>query len=150
MQLLSLINAEDSSDDDRRYYVNKLARILWRIAPEERTPEPGAGELLAVTVWFTGVALFFQQHAIYSVLYDEKSDAVSKPSNYISLGVQEIIMELTAAGHSDARNMNLLDFFDAQIKLLKDRISEAKGSGTDTADLVKKTGLPLSTIVRLS
>ena len=110
--------------------------------------EPTSGELLAVTVWFTGVALFFQEHDVYSVLF-ETNGHIENADDHISLGVQEIILELAANGRSDARNMDLLEFFDAQVKMLKDRVSEAKAGGIEMADLVKKTGLPLSTILRL-
>ena len=107
------------------------------------------GILLAVTVWFTGVALFFQEHDIYSVLFDAVKSEKEKPEDHISLGVQEIILELETTGHRDVRNMGLLDFFDAQIKLLKDRISEAKSDGSSVADIVKKTGLSINTVTRL-
>jgi len=45
--------------------------------------------------------------------------------------------------------MGLLEFFDAQIKLLKDRISEAKSGGSSVADIVKNTGLSINTVTRL-
>lgn len=150
LQLLGMLNDPENNDDDRQYYMNQLARVLWRVETNARVPGPTSGELLAVTVWFTGVVLFFQEHDIYSVLFDINGGEKEQVEGHISLGVQEIILELTANGYPDARNMNLLEFFDAQIKMLKDRISDAKSSGTETTDLVKKTGLPLSTILRLS
>jgi hypothetical protein len=96
------------------------------------------------------VALFFQEHEIYSVLFDAVNSDKAKSEDYISLGVQEIILELETAGHRDVRNMGLLDFFDAQVKLLKDRIADAKSGGSSVADIVKKTGLSINTITRLS
>lgn len=149
LQLLQELHDEDNTAEDRQYYMHKLARILWRVETNACVPEPTPGELLAVTVWFTGVALFFQRHNVYSVLFETNS-ATEKPEDYISLGVQEIILELAANGRPDARDMDLLEFFDAQIKMLKDRISDAKANGTSTADLVRKTGLPLNTVLRLS
>lgn len=149
VQLLSMINDEYSTDDDKYYYMLKLAKTLWHVELNARVSEPTPVELLAVTVWFTGVALFFQEHDVYSVLFDSGSNNQSKPDNYISLGVQEIILELETAGHKDARDMGLLDFFDAQIKLLKDRVAEAKSGDASVADIVKKTGLSIETITRL-
>lgn len=149
-QILSMVNDEENTDEDRLYYMNKLARVLWRVELNAHAPEPTPVELLAVTVWFTGVALFFQEHDTYSVLFDTTSSGVEKPENHISLGVHEIILELETAGHRDVRNMGLLEFFDAQIKLLKDRIADAKSGGTSIADIVKKTGLSINTISRLS
>ncbi len=149
LQLLEMLNDESNTEDDRLYYLTKLAQVLWRMEMNARAPEPTPGELLAVTVWFTGVVLFFQEHDVYSVLFDAKK-ANDKPDDYISLGVQEIILEIASNGRPDARDMNLLEFFDAQIKLLKDRIADAKSDGADTSDIIKKTGLPLNTILRLS
>ena len=149
-QILSMVNDKDNSDEDRMYYMSKLAKTLWRVEMNAHAPEPTPVELLAVTVWFTGVALFFQEHDIYSVLFDNTSSGSSKSEDYISLGVHEIIMELEKSGHRDVRNMGLLEFFDAQIKLLKDRIADAKSGGSSVADIVKKTGLSINTISRLS
>ena len=148
-QLLSMVNDKDNDDDDRLYYMSKLAKTLWRVEMNAHAPEPTPVELLAVTVWFTGVALFFQEHDIYSVLFDSVKSEKEKSEDHISLGVQEIILELETTGHRDVRNMGLLDFFDAQIKLLKDRISEAKSGGSSVADIVKKTGLSINTVTRL-
>lgn len=149
-QILSMVNDKDNDDDDRLYYMSKLAKTLWRVETNAHAPEPTPVELLAVTVWFTGVALFFQEHDTYSVLFDAVKSEKEKPEDYISLGVQEIILELETAGHRDVRNMGLLDFFDAQVKLLKDRIADAKSGGSSVADIVKKTGLSINTITRLS
>lgn len=149
-QILSMVNDKDNDDADRMYYMTKLAKTLWRVEMNAHAPEPTPVELLAVTVWFTGVVLFFQEHDIYSVLFDNTSSGSSKSEDYISLGVQEIVLELETTGHRDVRNMGLLEFFDAQIKLLKDRIAEAKSGGSSVADIVKKTGLSINTITRLS
>lgn len=149
-QILSMVNDEDNDDDDRLYYMSKLAKTLWRVETNAHAPEPTPVELLAVTVWFTGVALFFQEHDTYSVLFDAVKLEKEKSEDHISLGVQEIILELETAGHRDVRNMGLLDFFDAQVKLLKDRIADAKSGGSSIADIVKKTGLSINTITRLS
>lgn len=149
-QILSMINDEENIDEDRLYYMEKLAHVLWRVELNAHAPEPTPAELLAVTVWFTGVALFFQEHDTYSVLFDTTSSGSAKSADHISLGVQEIILELETAGHRDVRNMGLLEFFDAQIKLLKDRIADAKSGGSSIADIVKKTGLSINTISRLS
>ena len=149
-QIMSMVNDEENTDDDRSYYMSKLARVLWRVELNAHAPEPTPVELLAVTVWFTGVALFFQEHDIYSVLFDTPSGGQVQSEGHISLGVQEIILELEKAGHRDVRNMGLLEFFDAQVKLLKDRIADAKSGGTTIADIVKKTGLSINTVSRLS
>jgi hypothetical protein len=149
-QIMSMVNDEENTDEDRQYYMSKLARVLWRVELNAHAPEPTPVELLAVTVWFTGVALFFQEHDIYSVLFDTPSGGQVQSEGHISLGVQEIILELEKAGHRDVRNMGLLEFFDAQVKLLKDRIADAKSGGTTIADIVKKTGLSINTVSRLS
>jgi hypothetical protein len=46
--------------------------------------------------------------------------------------------------------MNLNDYFDAQIKHLKDVIGKALGEGLSAFKIAQKTGIPLSTIEKLS
>lgn len=148
-ELLQMIHDKDNTPEDTHFYMYKLAQTLWRVDSQDTAmPEPSAGELLGVTVWFTGVVLFFQEHAVYSVLY-EGGEADEKAEDHISLGVQDTILELTMAGHPDARSLPLMEFFDMQVKMLKDRIAEAKAEGTAVADIAKKSKLPLSTILRL-
>lgn len=148
-ELLQMVNDKDNSPEDTHYYMLKLAQTLWRVDSQSTAaPEPCAGELLAVTVWFTGIVLFFQEHAIYGVLY-EGGDQEKKAEDHISLGIQDTILELTMAGHPDARSMPLTEFFDMQVKMLKDRILEAKAEGTSVSDIAKKSKMPLATILRL-
>ena len=148
-ELLQMVNDKDNSPEDTHYYMLKLAQTLWRVDSQSTAaPEPCAGELLAVTVWFTGIVLFFQEHAVYGVLY-EGGDQEKKAEDHISLGVQDAILELTMAGHPDARSMPLTEFFDMQVKMLKDRILEAKAEGTSVSDIAKKSKMPLATILRL-
>lgn len=145
VELLKAID-ESSTTEDIDYYSTKLASTL--IKSQEYEFE--SSELLAFKLWFTGVVLFWQQHPIYSVLYesgDSVADGVS--DERIRLGMQEVILELTERGYHNAGDMLVTDFFDAQVKMLRDNLQEAKANGAKLPDLVKRTGMPLRNINRL-
>ena len=140
---------QDASADDRLWLMRKLTAVLWRTDDGMPLPNPTPGELLLVTVWFTGVALFWQQHPVYSVLYEKVESQKSKVESTIRLGMSEILLELEQRGHHRAAEMLLTDFMDAQVKLLKDRLSDARAHGATTADIVRTTGLSIDTVTRL-
>lgn len=144
-QLLQAI-ADCSNEADAKFYADRLANTLVR---DEYEWEPW--ELFALRMWFTGIVLFWQHHPVYSVLYEsnQADNSVNSDSDKIQLGLQEVILELTEKGYPDAANMPLPDFFDAQVKMLRDNLHEAKANGVKLPDLVQKTGIPLRNINRL-
>ena len=108
------------------------------VAPELR---------FAAVYWFSSIVEYYHVHPVYSLLF-RKSDGASGDEK-ISLGMNETVLSLTNRNWS-AANANLNDFFDMQIKLLKDHLSEALANGVKIADLAKKTKLSVNDINKLT
>lgn len=152
VELLSAIGSATDADE-RRYYQDRLCITL---AVHDCDADDADAVRLAVTIYATGIALFWQQHPLYSVLYESAGNA-STPAHdntatadgHLSLGMQEVILELTQHGYGNPDHMPLTDFMDAQVKLLRDNLRQAKAAGTKLPDIAKQTGLSLATITRL-
>ncbi|MDR0829738.1 MAG: hypothetical protein LBN95_06470 [Prevotellaceae bacterium] len=102
-----------------------------------------------ILFWFMGIVKFYTEHPIYSILFTgngKKSDSTEK----ISLGMNEIILSLKKEGFGDAETMTVNDYFDAQIKYLKDNINKAISEGVKKDKLSQSTGISLSVINKLS
>lgn len=144
VELLEGIN-QSTDAQEREYYQDKLCKVL---GVADCDNDDVTAVRLAVQIWFTGIVLFWQHHPVYSVLYESNSKPVEDES-HISLGLQEVLLELTEKGYQQAGDMLVTDFFDAQVKMLRDRLQEAKSSGVKLPELVQKTGIPLKNITRL-
>jgi len=102
-----------------------------------------------VIFWFAGIVKYYTEHPVYSLLF--KSDKQKDESgNKIHLGMNEITLALQKEGYGKPDEMNLNDYFDAQIKFLKDTINKALADGVKPEKISQKTGVPLSTIQKLS
>ena len=102
-----------------------------------------------IIFWFTGIVKYYTEHPIYGLLF--KSDKYRDESgNKINLGMNEISLALKKEGYGSPETMNLNDWFDAQIKFLKDMINKALAEGVKAEEITRKTGIPLSTIQQLS
>jgi len=102
-----------------------------------------------IIFWFTGIVKYYTEHPVYSLLF--KSDKQKDESgNKIHLGMNEITLALQKEGYGKPDEMNLNDYFDAQIKFLKDMINKAIADGVKPEKISQKTGVPLSTIQKLS
>jgi hypothetical protein len=108
-------------------------------------PPSGQELTFGVFLWFSGIINFFYTHPVYSILFTSHETG---DSGKITLGMTETHLSLIHEGYP--ADMNLIDFFNAQIKLLKDNIRAAIASGAKITDIAKKTGLSLSLISRLS
>jgi hypothetical protein len=99
-----------------------------------------------IFVWFAGIINFFHTHPTYSLLFaGNKSD---ENSDKIRLGMNETLLSVIHEGYP--AEINLIDFFNIQIKLLKDNVAKAISAGAKMADIADKTGLSLSIIDKLS
>ena len=99
-----------------------------------------------ILFWFSGIVEFYLKHPIYSLLF--RSGGTSETSDdKISLGMNEVVLMVKKHGYDTNDNVN--DFFDAQIKILKDNLSEAIASGAKIDVLSDKSGLSMSEINRL-
>jgi len=102
-----------------------------------------------IIFWFTGIVKYYTEHPIYSLLFkSEKS--TDETSGKVSLGMNEITLALQKEGYGKPDTMNLNDYFDAQIKFLKDTINKALADDVKPEKISGKTGIPLSTIQKLS
>ena len=99
-----------------------------------------------IVYWFTGIVKFYTEHEIYSLLF---SGNKNEDEGKVQLG-NEILLMLQREGYGFPDTMNLNDYFDAQIKHLKDIIGKALGEGLEAFKIAQKTGIDLSIINKLS
>jgi hypothetical protein len=99
-----------------------------------------------VFLWFSGVVNFFYAHPVYGILFGASGSENS--DDKINLGMSETLISLMHEGYNP--DLNIIDFFNAQIKLLKDNIRNAIASGAKITDIAAKTKLSISTISKLS
>jgi hypothetical protein len=64
--------------------------------------------------------------------------------------MKEIIIFLRKEGYGQADEMNLNDYFESQVKALKDSISKDIGSGAKIENIAQQTGMSIATIYKLS
>jgi len=103
----------------------------------------------AVMFWFTGIVKFFREHPVYSVLYDRENETETDDSK-INLGMTEIMLYLEKEGYSFVQDKTVIEFYDAQIKALKDSVNDALSKEVKLNDLSQATGLSITNINRLS
>lgn len=100
-----------------------------------------------IVYWFTGIFKFYTEHDIYSLLF--KGGKQEDSEGKVRLG-NEIALMLQREGYGLPDTMNLNDYFDAQVKHLKDVIGRALGEGIKPFDLSRKTGISIDVISKLS
>lgn len=102
----------------------------------------------AAYLWFLSVSNYFKNHQIYSMLFSEKqtdSDSINSPAN-------TSIYKIVSEGYGDLKTikqLNLIEFYDLQILLLRNSISSALDAGVELPKLAEKTGLSISQINKL-
>ena len=147
------------ADADRFDYINQICAILfpryddytknlvsghhWKMRYVHPTIKFG------VIFWFTGIVKYYTEHPVYGLLFKSEKHADESGAK-IHLGMNEIVLTLKKEGYGSPETMNLNDYFDAQIKFLKDMINRALAEGVKADDITKKTGVPASTIQKLS
>jgi len=155
---LYFASARSTDESIKGECLNQLCAILY---PGESTHEKNmvSGQIekmshadsrakILISIWFAGIIRYYTEHPVYGILFSgRKTEAAA---DKISLGMNEISLYLKKEGYGDPGTMNLNDFFDAQVKSLKDSISKALGSGAKIEELVKKTGLSIETLNKLS
>ena len=155
--LLSTMN-KMQSEDERQECINQLCAILY----------PGTGDYMqnmvsghnkamqkvnsvikfGIIYWFTGIFKFYTEHEIYGLLFGRNRNR-EEDEGKVRLG-NEILLMLQREGYGLPDTMNLNDYFDAQIKHLKDIINKALAEGFTDLEITQKTGIDLSTIYKLS
>lgn len=145
---LDLVMAMEQNDDAKAHdaWTERLVELLYfeniDVKKLNRVIK------LGILCWFKSIVIFFKNHPIYSVLY-RKSDSENSDDK-ISLGLMEVILFLKKTGYSDTDGMNLIDFFNAQIKQLKDTVAQALASNINEDELSQRTGLNPYVIHKLS
>jgi len=147
-----------TNTEDRNECINKICAMLYPAIPDhnENLLSGHAAMMrhvdpvikFAIVYWFTGLVNLFRKHPVYHVLFDRNNTDSS--DDKISVGMNEIALMLKKEGYGDPSDMNLIDYFDAQIKSLKDSISKAISEGVKPEKIAQKTGIPISTVNKLS
>lgn len=96
--------------------------------------------------WFSGIVEYYMEHPYYSILF--RSGNSNSNEDKIQLGMNEVILMIKKKGYDPNDNIN--DFFDTQLKILKDNLDEAIAKGVKIEDLASKTGLSITDINRLT
>jgi hypothetical protein len=127
-----------NSNSDREDCINQICAILFPkyfkyvsnlISDHHRKMSYVRPEIkFGIVFWFTGIVKFYTEHPVYGLLF--KSDKTKDESdNKVNLGMNEIALTLKKEGFGSPETMNLNDYFDAQIKYLKDMINKALADG---------------------
>jgi hypothetical protein len=125
--------------------IDNITQTLYKIP---QSTQPSIMHLkFAVFLWFSGIVNFFYTHPVYGILFGA-TGSENESADKISLGMSETLISLMHEGFNP--DINLIDFFNAQIKLLKDNIRNALAAGAKITDIANKTKLGISVISRLS
>ena len=136
----------DSDDKEvKRHCLIKIMLALSSKSEEEIKALPEEIPF-GIMVWFTSIVRFFRDHPDFGVLYSSKK--TDNPLK-LDLGMSEVMLFLEKEGYQDVPDKNIISFFTAQIKSLKDSIARAVGSGAKIEDIANQTGLDFETIERL-
>lgn len=100
-----------------------------------------------ITYWFTGIVKFYTEHPTYSILFNRNKTTAD--TTKISLGMNEVCLYLQRQGYGISDTMNLNDYFDAQVKSLKDTIGKALAEGAKIENIARETGLSFFQIEQL-
>ena len=125
------------------YHANLVSDHHWKM----RYIDPAVK--FGIIFWFTGIVKYYTEHPVYSLLFKSEKNQDESGSR-IHLCMNEIALTLKKEGYGSPETMNLNDYFDSQIKFLKDMISKAIADGVKPEKISQKTGIPLATIQKLS
>lgn len=150
------INSEDTEYKER--CMDKLISILYPGADNyNENLVSGQMELIAtispeikfgIMFWFASIIEFYTTHPIYSILFMSGINK-DESENKISIGMNETILMIKKKGYPTITTDTVNDFFDAQVKILKDYFSEAIAGGMKVEELAAKTGYTIDIINRL-
>ena len=108
-----------------------------------RTLYPGIK--FGILFWFSGIVEYYMSHPYYSILF--RGGKSEQEDGKIRLGMNEVVLMIKKKGYDPEDNIN--DFFDTQLKILKDNLSEAIANGAKVEELAAKTGMSVTDINRL-
>lgn len=117
--------------------VSDHVELIKTIAPELK---------FGILFWFSGIVEYYMTHPYYSILF--RPGINENDDDKINLGMNGVVLMVKNKGFSENDNIN--DFFDTQLKILKDDLSEALSKGAKIEELASRTGLNISDINRLT
>ncbi|MDR0681760.1 MAG: hypothetical protein LBG15_07935 [Dysgonamonadaceae bacterium] len=147
-----------TSDADRAECISQICAILYPKTEnykenmvsghdkQMRSVFPAAK--FGIIFWFTGIARFYTGHPVYGLLF--KNNKKEAGTDKISLGMNEITLTLKKEGYGDPETMSVNDWFDSQVKYLKDMIHKSIAAGVKVTELSQKSGIPIDVIHKLS
>ena len=148
-----LVGINEFPDDKKAVCINQLCAILYpeyedyqkNLCSDHHKKMKHVSDAIkfAVVYWFTGVAHFYATHPNYKVLFESTKKA---DSTKVPFGMNDIAIYLKKEGYGDPNTMYINDYFDAQVRSLRDSIADAIAKGAKAADIANKTGLSVATI----
>jgi hypothetical protein len=145
--------------EDKEELINQICAILYPKC-KNHTENLVSGHIEAmrkvnpvikyiIMYWFSGIVKFYTEHPIYSILFSRPAKESEEGAHKISLGMNEVCLFLQREGYGITDTMNLNDYFDAQVKSLKDTISKAIAEGAKIEKISQETGLSFYQIEQL-
>lgn len=144
---------ETSSEKDR--CLDKMISILYPCSADykenmvsdhvELISTIPSGLKLAIYLWFSSIVEYYFTHPVYCILFRSSDEA---DVDRISLGMESTVLMAEKKGY-DLSKKDLNDFFNIQIKVLQDNLSEAIAKGAKPEELADKTGMSITDIERL-
>lgn len=148
VDLLGAMHASDDKTVAEKCTVKLVAVLCDR--PESEVRKMAPEFLFGMMYWFTGVYRFFREHPVFGILYNRSEGDEPDDSDKINLGMSEVILYLEKEGYAFVEDKNLIDFFNAQIKALKDSISKAVANGAKPEDIAARSGMSMYNLTRLT
>lgn len=147
----------DLDPEMKEKYLNRIVSILYPEVNDykenlvsdhaDRIASLAPALKFGIVYWFSGIVEFYMSHPSYSVLFSS-SGPDDDETGKISLGMNGVVL-MTAKKGYDLYDKDLNDFFDAQLQILKDNLSEAVAKGATIEDLAKTTKLSINDINKL-
>lgn len=126
-----------SSKEYNENLVSEQPELIANVAPEIK---------FGIYLWFSGIVQYYLKHEYYSILF--RSSKTESTEDKINLGMNQVMLMITKQGYNENDNLN--NFFDAQLKILMDNLSEALAKGVKIQDLAESTGLSINDINKLT
>jgi hypothetical protein len=102
--------------------------------------------------WFQSICEWIFKHPVYSILFRKPDGDDEKTESSYSVGMDEIIMQLSRSGFDSMTNlqkMTVIDFFDLQVASLRMNVRETIAKGAKKEDIATEMHLSFSQITEL-
>lgn len=147
VNLLSNLKSDDTPDF-HTHILRRLSAVMYNLEYDDTEGLPMA-VLFGTSLWFTGVVQYFKEHPVYGMLFRRSTTATAGSDSAFNLGMGEVILSLEKAGYHNVAEMNLLEFMDAQIKLIKDNVAKAAAEGVKAGEIASRSGLSVADVIKM-